>query len=52
MVKVQAGKPSQTATIEIGTHRAKDAQLSAVVEALRATDAVEEITSVIRVEGV
>ena len=52
MVKVQGGKPSKTATIEIGTHRAKDAQLSAVVEALRATDAVEEITSVIRVEGV
>jgi homoserine dehydrogenase len=52
MVRVEAGKPSRTATLEVGTHRATDAALSAVVEALRATDAVEEITSVIRVEGV
>jgi homoserine dehydrogenase len=52
MVRVEGGKPSRTATLEVGTHRATDAALSAVVEALRATDAVEEITSVIRVEGV
>ena len=52
MVRVADGKPSRTATLEVGTHRATDAALSDVVEALRATDAVEEITSVIRVEGV
>ena len=52
MARVKDGKRTGTATLEVGTHRATDAALSAVVEALRATDAVEEITSVIRVEGV
>ncbi|MEN9989041.1 MAG: hypothetical protein RL508_20 [Actinomycetota bacterium] len=52
MARVVGGKRTGTATLEVGTHRATDAALSAVVEALRATDAVEEITSVIRVEGV
>lgn len=42
----------KTANLEVGTHRATDAALSAVVDTLRATPAVEEITSVIRVEGV
>jgi homoserine dehydrogenase len=46
------GKGAATATLEIGTHKATDASLSAVVEALRSTDSVVEITSVIRVEGV
>ncbi|MEY4410942.1 MAG: hypothetical protein RLZ69_516 [Actinomycetota bacterium] len=46
------GKDAATATLEIGTHKATDASLSAVVEALRSTDSVVEITSVIRVEGV
>lgn len=41
-----------TANLEIGTHRATDAALQAVVAALLASDAVESITSVIRVEGI
>jgi homoserine dehydrogenase len=52
MAKVVNGKRTGTASLEIGTHRATDAALSAVVEALRATDSVVNITSVIRVEGV
>jgi homoserine dehydrogenase len=52
MASVQDGKRTGTATLEIGTHKATDASLSAVVEALRSTDSVVEITSVIRVEGV
>ncbi len=52
MARVRDGKRTGTATLEVGTHRATDAALSTVVEVLRATDAVEEITSVIRVEGV
>jgi homoserine dehydrogenase len=42
----------KTANLEIGTHEATDAALSAVVAALAASDAVESITSVIRVEGI
>jgi homoserine dehydrogenase len=41
-----------TAWLEIGTHQASDKSLAAVVSALRASAAVEQITSVIRVEGV
>jgi homoserine dehydrogenase len=41
----------KTANLEIGTHEATDASLSAVVAALAASDAVESITSVIRLEG-
>jgi len=52
MANVQGGKRTGTASLEIGTHRATDASLSAVVEALRSTDSVVEVTSVIRVEGV
>ena len=52
MASVHGGKRTGTATLEIGTHKATDASLSAVVEALRSTDSVVEITSVIRVEGV
>ncbi|MDE2410040.1 MAG: homoserine dehydrogenase, partial [Actinomycetales bacterium] len=52
MANVVNGKRTGTASLEIGTHRATDAALSAVVEALRATDSVVNITSVIRVEGV
>jgi homoserine dehydrogenase len=40
-----------TASLMIGTHEATDASLSAVVTSLAASDAVESITSVIRVEG-
>lgn len=42
----------KTANLEIGTHEATDASLSAVVAALADSDAVESITSVIRVEGI
>lgn len=40
-----------TANLMIGTHESTDAALSAVVESLAASEAVESITSVIRVEG-
>lgn len=42
----------KTANLEIATHEATDASLSAVVAALAASDAVESITSVIRLEGI
>ena len=42
----------KTANLEIATHEATDASLSAVVAALSASDAVESIISVIRVEGI
>lgn len=51
-VRVLDGKASKTATLEIGTHQATDADLSAVVKALAASESVESITSVIRVEGI
>ena len=51
-VRVKEGKRSKTATLEVGTHSATDAELSAVVKALEASDSVESITSVIRVEGI
>jgi homoserine dehydrogenase len=41
-----------TAWLEIGTHEASDKSLAAVVNELDASAAVEQITSVIRVEGV
>jgi homoserine dehydrogenase len=41
-----------TAWLEIGTHEASDKSLAAVVSELDASAAVEQITSVIRVEGV
>lgn len=41
-----------TAWLEIGTHEASDKSLAAVVSELDASEAVEQITSVIRVEGV
>lgn len=47
---VQLGKGG-TASLEIGTHLASDAALTSVVEDLRASDAVESVESVIRVEG-
>jgi len=40
-----------TAWLEIGTHLASDKALSEIVEELRNNSAVEQITSVIRVEG-
>ncbi len=51
-VRQTGGKRRSTATLEVGTHVATDASLSAVVKALAANSAVESITSVIRVEGI
>jgi homoserine dehydrogenase len=45
------GDSSQTASLEIGTHLASDAALAEVVEALKSNDAVQSVSSVIRVEG-
>jgi hypothetical protein len=39
------------AYLEIGTHLASDAALSAVVADLQSSDAVQKVASVIRVEG-
>jgi homoserine dehydrogenase len=47
---VKAGA-APTASLMVGTHEATDKSLSAVVTSLAASDAVESITSVIRVEG-
>ena len=48
----QSINPRKTATLMVGTHEATEASLQAVVTALAASDAVESITSVIRVEGI
>ncbi|NII50413.1 homoserine dehydrogenase [Frigoribacterium endophyticum] len=40
-----------TATLIIGTHRARESALAATVEALRTTPVVNSVTSVLRVEG-
>ena len=48
----QSINPRKTATLMVGTHEAAEASLQAVVTALAASDAVESITSVIRVEGI
>jgi hypothetical protein len=37
--------------LEIGTHLASDAALAGVVKALKSNDAVQSVSSVIRVEG-
>ena len=40
-----------TASLVIGTHRAREADLSATVEELRDSEAVTAVTSVLRLEG-
>jgi homoserine dehydrogenase len=45
------GASGETASLEIGTHLASDAALAGVVEALKSNDAVQSVSSVIRVEG-
>ena len=52
MASRNKGRSAGSTSLEIGTHRATEASLSSVVEALRANSVVEEITSVIRVESV
>ncbi len=51
-VRQQAG-PAGTglATLSIATHRAPESDVTSVLEALRASDAVTEIRSVLRIEG-
>lgn len=46
-----AGTPGATATLVIGTHRAREHDLAATVVALRAEPVVAAVTSVLRVEG-
>lgn len=45
------GRDGSTASLEIGTHLASDASLAGVVEALKSSDSVKAVSSVIRVEG-
>ena len=45
------GEQRSTARLIIGTHRAADSALSAAVERLTASDVVEHVVSVLRVEG-
>ena len=47
----QNGSDDGHATLIIGTHTAREGDLSATIAALRADDAVAEVTSVIRREG-
>jgi homoserine dehydrogenase len=46
-----AEETGSTARLIIGTHRASDRALSAAVERLTASDVVERVVSVLRVEG-
>jgi homoserine dehydrogenase len=46
------GRDSSTASLEIGTHLASDKALAGVVEALKSNEAVQAVSSVIRVEGI
>jgi homoserine dehydrogenase len=46
------GDGSATATLVIGTHKASESDLSATVTALEASDVVNSVTSVLRVEGI
>jgi homoserine dehydrogenase len=46
-----ASAAAATATLVIGTHQAAESALAATVDALRTSDVVSDITSVLRVEG-
>jgi homoserine dehydrogenase len=48
---VEPGDAAATATLVIGTHRAREADLAATVVALASCDVVSSVTSVLRVEG-
>jgi homoserine dehydrogenase len=48
---IASKRSNPTAQLLIGTHDAKDSALTAVVQALSTSSAVDSITSVIRVEG-
>ncbi|QIM17077.1 homoserine dehydrogenase [Leucobacter insecticola] len=47
----QAAAPGDQASLVIGTHDAREGDLAAMVEALRASDRVVSVTSVLRLEG-
>lgn len=51
-VEQSPNSDGKTANLEVGTHEATEGSLAAVAKALEASDAVESITSVIRVEGI
>ena len=46
-----ADEQGSSASLVIGTHRAREADLAATVEAIRGLDVVAEVTSVLRLEG-
>ena len=52
VARTQDGSRVATATLEVGTHLATEAALTAVVNSLATSPVVEKITSVIRVEGI
>jgi homoserine dehydrogenase len=49
---VAAHHDKQVAMLSVMTHSAKEASLAAVVNSLKQNDSVEEVASVIRVEGI
>ena len=51
VIPAEDGAEGDTARLIIGTHRATDSALSAAVDRLAASDAVERVVSVLRVEG-
>lgn len=48
---VTEGSADGTATLVIGTHTAREADLSATVQALRESSVVAEVMNVLRLEG-
>ena len=49
--QVPEGEPGGNASLVIGTHTAREADLASTVNALRENPAVAEVTSVLRLEG-
>jgi homoserine dehydrogenase len=49
--ELAAGDTATTATLVIGTHTAREADLAATVTALRQSSVVAEVTSILRLEG-
>ncbi|UOQ56132.1 homoserine dehydrogenase [Leucobacter allii] len=51
VLESHGGERDGRATLVIGTHQAREADLAATVDALRSADAVHAVTSVLRLEG-
>jgi homoserine dehydrogenase len=51
-IQRDAGSQAESAELRIVTHRASEAALAATVEAVKALDVINSVTSVLRVEGV